>query len=465
MLSAKTDLALRAQARQMGGYLAASPGVDLADVAYSLAATRATFDHRAVVVAEDRDGLARGLAALAHGEPATNVVTGMARGPGKLAFLFTGQGSQHPAMGTGLHAAYPVFAAALDDACAALDPYLDRPLRDIMFAAPGTPAAALLDQTGYTQPALFALQMALFTLLASWGIRPDYLAGHSIGELTAACAAGVLSLPDAATLVATRARLMQALPPGGAMTAIAATETEIQATLAGHPGVTIAAINGPASAVISGDHDTVTAIAAHWKDQGRRTRPLNVSHAFHSPRMDPILDALTTTAATLTYHPPQIPVISNLTGQPAAGGELTTPAYWAAARPPPRPLPRHHHHPARPRHHHLPRARPRRHPHHPRHRQPPRHHHPGTPAALAATMRPGHDEQATLLTSAARLHAHGTPVHWTAIPTPHTARPVDLPTYPFQHQHYWLHAAAMRHGTDAGGMASRGDPVLGGGRD
>ena len=463
VLSAKSDAALHAQGRQMGGYLAASPGVDLADVAYSLTATRATFDHRAVVVAEDRDGLARGLAALARGEPATNVVTGIARGPGKLAFLFTGQGSQHPGMGAGLHAAYPVFAAALDDACAALDPYLSRPLQGIMFAAPGTPDAALLDQTGYTQPALFALQMALFTLLASWGIHPDYLAGHSIGELTAACAAGVLSLPDAATLVTTRARLMQALPPGGAMTAIAATETEILATLAGHPSVTIAAINGPASTVISGDRDAVTAITAHWKDQGRRTHPLTVSHAFHSPRMDPILDELTTAAATLTYHSPQIPVISNITGQPAVPGQLTTPAYWA----------QHARHPVRfhdtitTLHNHAitsylelgPDA---------------------TLTALAttalattglattglpdtATQSPGitacvptmqrrRTEPHNLITALARLHVHGTPVDWPALPTTPAPRQVPLPTYPFQHQRYWLHAPTVRA---AGGMASR----------
>ncbi|HEX2823209.1 MAG TPA: acyltransferase domain-containing protein, partial [Streptosporangiaceae bacterium] len=447
---------LQDQAARLHAFTAASPAASPADIAYSLATTRSLFDHRAAIVAASREDLLHGLDALAAGQPATNVVTGTAHGTGTLAFLFTGQGSQHPGMGAGLHATYPAFAAALDEACAALDAHLDQPLHDIMFAAAGTPQAALLDRTGYTQPALFALQTALFQLLASWGIRPGYLAGHSIGELSAACAAGVLSLPDAATLVAARARLMQALPPGGAMTAIAATETEIQASLDDYPGVSIAAINGPASIVITGDQDAVDAVTAHWHAEGRRTHPLTVSHAFHSARMDPILDDFAAIAGTLTYHPPQIPIISNLTGQPATGGQLTTPDYWVQHA---RHTVRFHdtitwlHDNATTAYLEL-----------------------GPDATLTAmatdcltatpqpadttecvpTMKRRRAEPHNLITALAHLHTHGIPVNWEALSAGRPAQRVDLPTYPFQHQHYWLQPPAKHaaEGTD-GGPVSR----------
>ena len=458
MVSAKTDGALREQARQLGEYLAARPAANLADVGYALAATRSLFDRRAVVVGAGREDFLHGLAALARGEPAAGLVTGTAHGTGKLAFLFTGQGSQHPGMGAGLYAAYPAFARALDDACAALGPHLGQPLQDVMFAAPGTPAAALLDQTGYTQPALFALQTALYRLLESLGIRPDYLAGHSIGELSAAHAAGILSLADAATLVTARARLMQALPPGGAMTAIAAGEAEVQASLARYPGVTIAALNGPAATVISGPRDDVTAIAASWAAQGRRTKQLTVSHAFHSPLMDPVLSEFTAIAATLAYHPPLIPVISNITGQPAAAGQLTTPAYWAD---------------------HI--------------RRTVRFHDTittldaanttaylelgpdpvltamahdslseqddGGPALIPA-LRKDRPEAQSLTAAIAELHAHGISADWDAIFTRRAGQHPDLPTYPFEHQRYWLHPAATLADASDLGLDPAGHPLL-----
>jgi acyl transferase domain-containing protein len=334
-VSAETPEALAAQARNLHAHARAHPGLSPASIGLSLATTRSVFPHRAVVIAGGRDGLLAGLAALASGATAAGVIRGTAGPPAITAFAFPGQGSQRPGMGAQLHAAYPVFARTLDEACDCLDPHLAArlpdpgpPLRDVMFAGPADPAAALLNQTAYTQAALFAYQTALFRLATSFGLTPDYLTGHSIGELTAAHAAGIWTLADAAALVAARGALMQELPPG-AMAAIGASESEITPLLPAYPGTAIAAVNAPASTVIAGDPAAVTALAAHWQAQGRAITPLNVTRAFHSPHTDPILPQFHATAATLTYRPPVIPVISNLTGQ-AATSDITTPRYWTA---------------------------------------------------------------------------------------------------------------------------------------
>ncbi|HEY3480874.1 MAG TPA: acyltransferase domain-containing protein, partial [Streptomyces sp.] len=298
----------------------------------ALASGRAVFDRRAVVVARERAEFAAALDSLVTGGAAT-AATAVVRGtvrtpPGGTAFLFTGQGSQRPGMGRELYAAYPVFAAALDDVCAALDPHLERPLRQVMFAEEGTDAA-LLDQTAYTQPALFALEVALYRLLESYGLTPDYLAGHSVGEIAAAHVAGVLDLTDACTLVAARGRLMQSLPPGGAMFALEATEEQIRPLLRGHEdSVDIAAVNGPTALVLSGADSVVTELAEQWREAGYRTRRLSVSHAFHSPLMDPVLDEFRAVAATLGYGPARVPIVSGLTGRAVTAAELAGPAYW-----------------------------------------------------------------------------------------------------------------------------------------
>ncbi|MBO4274505.1 type I polyketide synthase, partial [Microbispora triticiradicis] len=332
LISAKTEPALRAQAQRLRDHVAARPGLDANAVAAALATGRTLFEHRAVITAASRAALLSGLGAVAAGEPAPGVLRA-AGGTGKTAFLFAGQGSQRPGMGRELYEASEVFAAALDEVCAHLDTHLsahgDRTLRDVMWAPAGSAEAELLGRTRYTQPALFALETALYALAREHGITPDYLIGHSIGELTAAHVAGVLSTADAAALVTARGRLMQELPQGGAMVSIRAAEDAVRPLLTGHEEVVgVAAVNGPAAVVVSGDTDAVLDVARRCEELGWATRRLNVSHAFHSPHMDGMLGDLLDVAAALTFRPPAIPVVSNLTGRIATPEELCSPAYW-----------------------------------------------------------------------------------------------------------------------------------------
>ncbi|MGW4059745.1 type I polyketide synthase [Amycolatopsis sp. NPDC004747] len=426
-LSGDSPAALRAQARELRDHLLGHGGFRAADVGHTLATARAALTHRGVVTGADRDELLDGLAAVAAGLPAASVVTGTATGRGKPVVLFSGQGSQRIGMGRELAAASGVFADELDAVCAHLDQHLDRPLREVMWS--GTPEE--LDRTEYAQAALFAVEVAQFRLLESWGLRPGVLLGHSIGELAAAHVAGVFSLADAAALVAARGRLMQALPGGGAMLAVQASEEEVAAAVEG-TGLDIAAVNGPASVVVSGDQDAVAAFGARWRDQGRKTRRLRVSHAFHSARMDAMLAAFAEAAAKVTYHAPKIPVVSNVTGEPAAETDLGTPEYWvrhvrgtvrfadgvrAAAR---------------------------------LHAGPFVELGPdGVLTALAqetlgadervfvAAQRADRPEFASVLLAAGRLHATGTAVDWAAVFAPAKPHRVPLPTYAFQHETFW----------------------------
>ena len=319
VVSAKSAWALGSQAARLADHVRATGELDIADVGWTLAG-RSMFEHRAVVVGGDRDQLLAGLDLLASDEVGS-VIRGTATPGGKTVFVFPGQGSQLLGMGMGLHAGYPVFAEAFNTVVGELDRHLLRPLREVMWGHEGN----LLNTTEFAQPALFAVEVALFRLLESWGVRPDFVMGHSVGELSAAHVAGVLSLENASVLVAARGRFMQGLPAGGAMFAVQATEDEVRPLLTAEVG--IAAINGPASVVISGAQDAVIAIADQLRANGRRVHQLAVSHAFHSPLMDPMIDEFATVAAGLPIGQPTIPIVSNVTGQ-LAGDDFASAGYW-----------------------------------------------------------------------------------------------------------------------------------------
>ncbi|MER5387295.1 beta-ketoacyl synthase N-terminal-like domain-containing protein, partial [Streptomyces sp. NPDC002688] len=434
VISGRTEEALRAQAERL--LSRADAEVPPLDVAFSLATTRTALEHRAVVQGETTAELAEGLRAVASGSPARGVARGLSGTGGRVGFLFSGQGSQRLGMGRELYASYPAFAAAYDEVCAQLDAAVDVDSEE-------------LHRTGAAQPALFAVEVALFRLLESWGIRADYVAGHSVGELAAAHVAGVLSLDDAAKLVSARARLMQALPAGGAMVAVQATEDEVLPHLT--DGVGIAAINGPRSVVVSGAEDAVTVIAEVFRRQGRKSSRLKVSHAFHSPLMDPMLEEFAEVVRGLTFHQPQIPVVSNLTGRLA---EPYTPQYWV----------RHVREAVRfadgvrtlndlgvttfveigP---------------------------GGVLSALAegcldddvvtvSALRADRPERVALVAAVSELHAHGVSPDWHAFFP--GARRVDLPTYAFQYERYWLDALPAAPGdVRAAGLGSADHPLLG----
>ncbi|MFF8845289.1 type I polyketide synthase [Streptomyces sp. NPDC015127] len=449
VLSARTDAALRAAAERLSAHVADNDLAD-SDVGWSLASGRAALEHRAVVLGGDRAARISGLDAVAAGKPAEGVVTGTADTRGRLAVLFTGQGAQRLGMGRELHAAYPAFAEAFDAAVDHLDGHLDRPLRDVLWGEDED----LVHRTVYAQSGLFAVEVALFRLVESWGVRPEFVAGHSIGELAAAHVAGVLSLPDAAKLVAARGRLMQALPAGGAMAAVRAEPAEVRGALS--DGVSIAAVNGPRSVVISGPEDAVTRMAGHFAAQGRRATRLRVSHAFHSSLMDAMLDDFRAVASELTYTAPRMPVVSNVTGRPADAELLCSPDYWvdhvrrtvafadgigallergvtaflelgpdAALTPMADEL--------------IDAAG-------------------GDGRLVVPALRRDHSERGQLLTALARLHVRGIPVSWPECFAGIGARRVDLPTYPFEKRHFWLSPplGAATHGLgDATGHGQR----------
>lgn len=445
VISGKTASALAAQAGRLGRYVRARPALDVVDVGYSLVSTRSVFDHRAVVVGQTRDELLAGLAGVVAGRPEAGVVCGVGKPAGKTAFVFAGQGSQWLGMGSELYAAYPVFAEALDAVVDELDRHLRYPLRDVIWGHDQD----LLNTTEFAQPALFAVEVALYRLLMSWGVRPGLVLGHSVGELAAAHVAGALCLPDAAMLVAARGRLMQALPAGGAMFAVQAREDEV-APMLGHD-VSIAAVNGPASVVISGAHDAVSAIADRLRGQGRRVHRLAVSHAFHSALMEPMIAEFTAVAAELSVGLPTIPVISNVTGQLVADdfasadswarhiravvrfGDSVRSAHCAGAS---------------------------------------RFIEVGPGGGLTSlieasladaqivsvpTLRKDRPEPVSVMTAAAQGFVSGMGLDWASVFSGYRPKRVELPTYAFQHQKFWLAPAPSVSDPTAAGQIGASD--------
>lgn len=337
-LSAKSESALQQQAAQLVEYLNENSDAVLADVCWSANTGWTDFNHRAVISASDVSQLEQRLAKLATsgsiGEAASAArvkqATVRALGRPKVAFLFTGQGSQYVGMGRRLYETQPVFRRALDKCDAALRKnWGGVSLLEILYppANASDTQRDRIHQTQYTQPALFALEYALAELWASWGVTPDIVLGHSVGEYAAAVSAGVMSLEDGLKLIAERARLMQSVKHHGKMAVIFATRERVEKAIAAASGnVVIAVLNGPENIVISGDAETVDALVAKFKADGVQVTPLNVSHAFHSPLMDEMLDDFEKTAATIEYHAPKVPLAANLTGQLMT--EAPTARYW-----------------------------------------------------------------------------------------------------------------------------------------
>ncbi|MFJ4521071.1 type I polyketide synthase [Streptomyces sp. NPDC088810] len=445
LLSAKTPQALKAQAERLLTHVEDHPDQDPLDLAHSLATTRTAHAHRAALVGRDREDLTGQLRALADRVPGSSPPAG-----GRVAFLYTGQGAQRIGMGRELYETYPAFAEAFDTVCAALDPHLDQPLHHTITTGHH------LDDTRYTQPALFALETALHHLITTWGITPHHLAGHSLGELTAAHLAGILTLPDAARLVATRARLMGAQPPGGAMIAIQAPEDAVRPLLT--DDVDIAAVNTPHSTVISGSAPAAEAIAQELRRRGHKTHRLTVSHAFHSPHMDAVLDEFHTTAKQLAYAAPVLPVLPTLTGTLATPDDLRTPEYWTNQLR-----------------------------HAVRFADTVRTLHEqgvttfveiGPDSVLSALAREVLDdlgatavtipllhrdrpEPHSLVSALGRLHEAGVPVDWQRFFAGTGAHRVPLPTYAFQHERYWLGPADTSANTAGLGLVPAGHPLLG----
>jgi acyl transferase domain-containing protein/NADPH:quinone reductase-like Zn-dependent oxidoreductase/short-subunit dehydrogenase len=445
VVSAATEGALAAQAARLADRLRDDPGLPPTDLAWSLATTRAELDHRAVVLAPSappvsasRDAVLTGLDVVSIGARAADVITGRVS-PGEVGFVFSGQGAQRRGMGRQLHATFPVFAEAFDRACELIDAELEvtAPLRSVVF---GDDHSAALDGTLFAQTGLFALEVGLVSLLRDLGVSPSVVLGHSIGELVAAHIAGVFDLEDACRLVAARGRLMAELPSRGAMVALEATPAEAQRLVAGRQDrIALAAVNGPSAVVLSGDDQTIGSIGELWAARGRRVRRLRVSHAFHSPLIDPMLAELAEVAATIDYRSPRLALVSTVTGR-LAGDEVSTPAYWVdQARRTVRfgdavrsmvdegvgtlveigpnaqlsALAQESFDPDR-------------------------------DLGATALLRPGRDEVRTLVTGLADAWVRGAPVDWARLVP--GGRRVDLPTYPFQHRHFWPSPASLVRG-------------------
>lgn len=432
-LSARNDTALKSSVERLHNYLSSSSQASLADIAFTLNCGRTHFFHRLAVIGESTMEIRDKLAAMMEGQKPIGVIGGddSKLGQPKIAFLFTGQGAQYADMGRQLYQSQPIYRAVLDRCDELLRPYLEHSLLSVLFTKEN---GALINETAYTQPALFALEYALAQLWLSWGIKPSGVMGHSVGEYVAACVAGVFSLEDGLKLIAARGRLMQALPQNGTMAVILTSEERVTTAIAPFKGqVSIAAVNGPENIVISGLNTAIQSIVNTLQEEGVKTRPLTVSHAFHSPLMEPMLDAFEEVAASITYVKPRISLISNLTGQVAGEEEIGQPSYWrqhvrqkvqfqAAMKtlneqgygifleigPNPtllsmgqRCL-------------------------------------PNNSGLWLSSLRKGRDDWQNILNSLASLYVEGIEIDWEGFDRAYVRQRIPLPTYPFQRQRYWV---------------------------
>ncbi|OJJ26222.1 hypothetical protein BI308_07420 [Roseofilum reptotaenium AO1-A] len=430
-LSAQTEPALRDLATKYQTHLELKPEESLQSICFSANTGRTHFAEKLAIVADSNSDLQEKIADFLQNHERTGVVRGKAESQEKeIAFLFTGQGSQYVDMGRQLYETQPLFRESLDQCNEILKEYLEIPLLEVIYSQS---SASLLDQTAYTQPALFSLEYALAKLWESWGIKPNAVMGHSVGEYVAATVAGVFSLEEGLKLIAMRGRLMQQLPRGGEMVAVMASESQVREAIAqSNSQVTIAAINGAESIVISGESGAIATLSSKLKSQGVKTKPLQVSHAFHSPLMEPMLAQFEAVAQEVTYSQPRIPVISNVTGQ-KVDADMATAQYWV---------------------NHV--------------RQPVKFaqsiktlHEEGYKVFLEIgpkpillgmgrqclpedvgvwlpSLRPGVEEWQQMLLSLGQLYVKGFKVDWSGFNQDYTNQKVALPTYPFQRERYWI---------------------------
>ncbi|NEQ05932.1 MAG: SDR family NAD(P)-dependent oxidoreductase [Moorea sp. SIO4E2] len=436
-LSAKTETAFDELVSSYQNYLKTHPKLGVADLCYTANTGRTHFKHRLAVVASNQHELVTKLRQHQQGEQVAGISSGELSNKttaSKIALLFTGQGSQYINMGRQLYEQAPTFRQALDQCEQILQQYLESPLNQVLYPQhPQHSSSSVLDQTAYTQPALFAIEYALFKLWQSWGINPDAVMGHSVGEYVAACVAEVFSLEDGLKLIAMRGRLMQQLPSGGEMVSVMASESQVTEAIGEYSSqVTIAAINGPESMVISGESEAIATICSKLEAMGVKTKHLQVSHAFHCPLMEPMLAEFEAVAQEVTYSQPRIPLISNVTGQKVSS-EITTAKYWV--------------------------------------------NHVRQPVKFAQSMktldeegykvflevgpkpillgmgrqcltedvgewlpslRPGVDEWQQMLYSLGQLYVKGAKIDWSRFDSDYSRQKVALPTYPFQRERYWI---------------------------
>jgi acyl transferase domain-containing protein len=460
-LSAKSEKALNDSARRHAAHLAEHQDAAIADVCFTANTGRAHFAYRLAAKAKTTAELQQHLESVAAGRKLPSVTHGRASltEPPRLAFLFTGQGSQYVGMGRQLYDTQPTFRQALDLCATLLAPYLDRPLLEVMFA--GDAAGSRLHHTAYTQPALFSLEYALYQLWIAWGVEPSAVLGHSVGEYVAACVAGVFTLEDGLKLIAARGRLMQALAPGGAMAAVLAGPQPVgEAIAAWGNRLSIAAFNGPRNTVISGDAEAVDSALARLSGAGMEGQRLEVSHAFHSARMEAMLDEFERIAGSIRYQRPKLAWSSNVTGRMVAGEEVCGAAYWRRQV-----------------------------------REPVRFAegiqslveqgyrtfvevgpHPVLigmgrqcvePAGVAwvSTLRRDRKEWGELLAAVGALYVQGASLDWQAFDRDYPRRRLSLPTYPFQRERHWIEAPnpAQPHATPepVSSALPTGHPLLG----